>query len=123
VSDFLVTPPAETEWRFDPHEFASRLAERWPDAEIADVSHLDIGSQVRFKMAPYEGAYSVLGHLADGGQRIGLEGGLEESAAVAEWARGVVPLEQELIFWDQGYSFDVPLTEGITRDEIVAAAA
>jgi hypothetical protein len=121
VSDFLVSPPAQTDWRFDADDFAARLAEHWPDAEIVDVSHLDIGAHLRFELVPLEGGYPLLGHLAGDGQVIGLEGGLEESAAVAEWARAVVPREQELIFWDQGYSFDVRLTEGITREQIVAA--
>jgi hypothetical protein len=121
VSDFLVSPPAETAWQFDADDFEARLRERWPEAEVSDLEDITARALRRFEI-PLSGPVELVGHLMADRQVLGLEGTLEDSAAVAEWARSIVPAGQQLIFLDQGYSFHVPLTEGITRDEIVAAA-
>lgn len=122
MSDFLVSPPSETEWRIDPEEFVARLQERWPDARLS-IHEPDSSLAALTFEVPVEGEYPPRGELMRDGQVVGLEGGLRESAEVAAWMREIVPLEQALIFWDQGYHFHVPLTEGTTPDAIVAAAA
>jgi hypothetical protein len=120
VSDFLVSPSAETSWRLEPGEFAQRVHERWPGARVSILDKPDAWAAVRFAI-PFEGGTELDGHLANDGQALGFDGDLPESATVAVWVRELVPPEQELLFYDQGYEVDVPLTEGITRDEIVAA--
>jgi len=119
MSDFLVSPSSETAWQLDPGEFARRLQERWPAAQVREAAP-DSLAALSFSL-PIGGNHSPHGDLMRDGQVVGLEGGLAESAEVASWVREVVAAEQKLIFPDQGYSFSVPLTEGITRDEIVAA--
>jgi hypothetical protein len=118
MSDFLVSPSRETPWRMEPGEFVARLRERWPEAEVI-VREPGSYAAVSFEV-PIEGDYPPRGQLMSDGQAVGLEGGLSESAEVAGWIREIVQPEQELIFYDQGYSFHVPLTAGITPDEIVA---
>ena len=86
------------------------------------VRDADSLAAVSFEV-PVEGENPPRGELMGDGQAVGLEGGLRESAEVAAWIRDLVPSEQELIFYDQGYHFHVPLTDGKTPDEIVAAAA
>lgn len=119
MSDFLVSPSRETPWRMEPGEFLERLRDRWPDAQVV-VRDADSLAAVSFEV-PIEGEYPPRGELMSDGQVVGLEGGLSESAEVAAWVRDIVPAEQELIFYDQGYHFHVPLTVGITREAIVAA--
>ena len=72
MSDLLVSPSRDTDWRFEPAEFVRALRERWAAAQVTTFE-----------------------------------------------VRSVVPPDQELIVSDQGYSFDVPLTEGIEPAEIV----
>jgi hypothetical protein len=120
VSDFLVSPSQETDWRIEPDEFVARLRERWPDAQVTTHEPGSLAA-VTFELE-LAGSYPPRGELMSDGQVVGLEGGLRESAEVAGWVREIVPPEQELIFYDQGYHFHVPLTEGITAGEIAAAA-
>jgi hypothetical protein len=119
MSDFLVSPSQETAWSIDPEEFEEQLRERWPDAEVWPGDP-DSQRALTFEL-PSVGDVPPRGRLMRDGQVVGLDGDVPESAEVASWFREVVPAQQELVFWDQGYSFHVPLTEGITRDEIVAA--
>ena len=121
MSDFLVSPPRETSWRMAPDDFAARMQDRWPDADVRILSEPDAWAALRFEVQPGDSMPTVDGHLAHDGQVVGLDGDVPETAAIAAWLREIVPEEQELIYWDQGYEVDVPLTEGITPDDIVAA--
>ncbi|MBE2314956.1 hypothetical protein DVA67_003155 [Solirubrobacter sp. CPCC 204708] len=118
MSTFLVSPSSDTPWSLDPEAFALRLKARWPEIEVRELE--DSLNALSFRV-PVDGDYPPLGHLMSDGQAVTLEGGLAESAEVAAWMREIVEPEQELLFYDEGYSFDVPLRPGITRDEIVAA--
>jgi hypothetical protein len=120
VSDLLVSPSRETDWRFDPDDFERLLRERWPDAEVKRFEDPGFLTALDFRVRLEDGR-AVDGNLGRDGQIVGLDGDIPESAEVAAWVRSVVPSQQELIFWDQGYSFDVPLTEGIRPEQIVAA--
>ena len=62
----------------------------------------------------------VDGNLSRDGQVVGLDGDIPEAAELAAWIRSVVPAGQELIFYDQGYHFDVPLRPDTTPQEIIA---
>ncbi len=118
MSDLLVSPSSDTDWRFDPDEFVRLLGERWPDAQVTTFDDPDFLSALDFRVELGDGRH-VEGNLSRDGQVIGLDGDVPEAAEVAAWVRSVVPQDQELIFWDQGYNFDVPLTEGIEPTEIV----
>jgi len=119
VSDFLVSPSRETEWSVAPDEFVERLRARWPDAEVEWAEPESLAA-LAFTIG-FEGGHDLDGRLMSDGQVVGLDGGLEESAHVAAWVRDIVGPEQELVFWDQGYGFHVPLVSGITSQEIVDA--
>jgi hypothetical protein len=119
VSDFLVSPSRETEWTISPDEFVERLRARWPEAQV-EMADPDSLAALAFTIG-FEGSYDLDGRLMSDGQVVGLDGGLEESAHVAAWVRDIVQPEQELVFWDQGYNFHVPLVSGITPQEIVEA--
>ena len=121
MSDLLVSPSRDTDWRFDPDEFVRLLRERWHDAQVTRFEDPDFLAALDFRVGLRDGRH-VDGNLSRDGQVVGLDGDLPEAAEVAAWVRSVVRPDQELIFWDQGYDFDVPLTEGIEPDAIVAAA-
>jgi hypothetical protein len=119
VSDLLVSPSRETDWRLAPDEFVDLLRDRWPDAEITEFDDPDFLAALDFRVTLDDGTI-VDGNLSRDGQVVGLDGDIPETAEVAAWVRSVVPAEQELIYYDQGYHFDVPLTPGVTAPEIVA---
>jgi hypothetical protein len=119
VTDFLVSPSRNTSWRMNPDEFASRLRERWAQAEVTEEDE-DLLSALRF-VIPFEDGRTLTGYLMRDGQVVELNGDVSASAETAVWVRQLVPDEQELIFWDEGYNVDVPLTEGIRPGDIVSA--
>ena len=119
MTDFLVSPSGDTSWRMNLDEFASRLRERWAQAEVTEDGK-DLLSALRF-VIPFEDGRTLTGHLMRDGQVVELNGDVSASAETAVWVRQLVPDDQELIFWDEGYNVDVPLTGGIRPDDIVSA--
>jgi hypothetical protein len=77
--------------------------------------------QLTIRAQPRLDEHQLDGWLMRDGQVVEPNGGLEESAVIAAWMRTIVPDDQELIFWDEGYHFDVQLVPGIPADDIVAA--
>jgi hypothetical protein len=118
VSDLLISPSRETDWRLDPDEFIRLLRDRWRDAEITEFDDPEFLAALDFRVK-LDGR-QVDGNLSRDGQVVGLDGDIPEAAEFAAWLRSVVPPDQELIFYDQGYHFDVPLRPDITPEEIVA---
>ena len=121
VSDLLVSPSSDTDWRLGPDEFTRMLRDRWPDAEITEFEDPEFLAALDFRVTLDDGK-QVDGNLSRDGQVVGLDGDIPEAAELAAWVRSIVPPEQELIFYDQGYHFDVALTPAITPQEIVAGA-
>jgi hypothetical protein len=119
VSDLLISPSKETDWRFDAGEFVRVLRDRWPEAEIIEFEDPEFLAALDFTVTLDDGS-RVDGNLSRDGQVVGLDGDIPETAELAAWIRSVVPPEQELLFYDQGYHFDVALTPGISPPEIVA---
>jgi hypothetical protein len=110
-----------TDWRIDIEEFEQRLRAASPHAQIwrsADPGSLAV---LRFNVA-FTDEHQLDGWLMQDGQVVELNGGLEESAVIAAWMRTIVPGDQELNFWDEGYHFDVPLVPGMNHHQIVDAA-
>jgi hypothetical protein len=119
VSGFLVSPSVETDWRLDPDEFETRLRADWPEADVSPVETPESIAAVQF-VVPLEERLD--GRFWRNGQVLELQGRPEESAELAAWFRRIVPAEQELLFYDQGYEVHLPLTEETTASDIVTAA-
>ena len=117
----LISPSRETPWHFEAGEFVRLLLERWPGADIRLMAADNPFTTLDFEL-PLPGApHPVDGSLAADGQAVWVRGDIPQGATVAEWIRSVVPAEQELVFCDQGYNFDVALVAGVTAKQIVAA--
>jgi hypothetical protein len=119
MADWAISPTAETDWQFEPEDFARRLRERWPDAATKST---DYGNRVVEFTVRLEGGVTAEGYLAKTNDTVWLEGAPEPAAQIAAWVRQQVPDDQELSFYDQAYEAVVPLPPGITADEIAAAA-
>ena len=119
MSDWAVSPSAETDRQMDPDDFARRLQERWPEA-IVEPS--DRSTRTIEFIVPVGDDSQVGGYLAKSRKAAWFDGDVAPAAEVAAWLREQVPADQELSFYDQAYEVVVPLRPGITPDEIVAAA-
>lgn len=119
MADWAISPTEETDWRFEPDDFARRLSDRWPDAETESTEY---GNRAVEFTVPLDGGETVEGYLAKTGDVVWLDGAVEPAAQIAAWVREQVPGEQELSFYDQAYEAVVPLRPGIAADEIAAAA-
>lgn len=62
----------------------------------------------------------LTGSLDRTGQVIALDGWLEDCAVFAVWFRFLVPVEQQLAFYDEAYSADVELGTATTAEELIA---
>ena len=52
---------------------------------------------------------------------ISVDGDFDDCAAFALWFRSLVPPQQPLLFYDQGFNVDVPLTAETTIQDLRAA--
>jgi hypothetical protein len=118
-----ISPSRESPWHFGSGDFVGALLRRWPEAEIRLMDADDDFVALDFTV-PLGGEHPILCSLTADGRGVWVRRStVVQGAVVAAWVRGLVPPEQELVFYDQGYSFDVPLTPGITPEEIEAAVA
>jgi hypothetical protein len=115
--DYLVSPPAETDWRLDPADFEAALRARWPVVDF----HPNTGDMYAFDFGVEVDGGRVDGGFARDGQVLGLGGDLFPCAQVAVWFRELVPAEQPLLFYDQGYNGHAELTPGMSAAALVEA--
>jgi hypothetical protein len=116
--DYLVSPPAETEWRMDPAHFEAALRADW---SVVHIHRGGADGMYAFDFAVVVGTESVDGGFALDGQVLGLLHDVYLCAEVAAWFRTLVPAEQPLLFYDQMFNADAELRPGMTGRELAAA--
>ena len=100
----------------DPAEFRDALLRRWPNAEVEEVTGT-------LRTAALDLYVDVEGNRLDGtlsrdGLTVALEADVHASARFALWFRSIVPHTQPLLFYDEGYTADVPLTTETTEEQL-----
>lgn len=118
MSSYFISPPEPTPWTIDAEAFARELCRAWPAAQLERLSDPAGLHQLRWTIASGLPA-PIEGTLARDGQTVHLDGDVRAAAAVARWVRSLVPPQQALIFYDEGFSADVALTPEVTDDELV----
>src|SRR5262245_65184905 len=58
----------------------------------------------------------LAGTLSRDGLAVSLEADVHASAPFARWLRSIVPSTQPLLFYDEGYTADIPLTAETTEE-------
>jgi hypothetical protein len=116
VADYFVSPKDYSDLRVESSQLARALAERWPDVRV--VERDDAANTLRWAVRMPEGR-ELWGELQGPGQVAALEGELVDAAEFARWLRRQIPGRYSLIFYDEGYAHDVPLTDSTSVEELV----
>ena len=114
MADFLVSPPESTDLRIEPSQLERALRESWPDVRFIKDQVVE---SLRWALTITPGR-ELWGELQPDGQAVALDGDVRDAAEFARWLRGQVPQRYALIFYDQGYAHDVPLTERTSVEEL-----
>jgi hypothetical protein len=106
-------------WSLTRDDLVREIRERWPDATVqtADVlSETDPARDVVWHTGT--GSERVDGSSHVSGQCIYVDGQNDAVAPVVAWYRQLVPADQEVIFCDDTYSFDLQLEPNVTPASI-----
>ena len=115
---YLASAPFKTGWKMEPAQFAAYLSQRWPSAEIHDGDSASL-FPLDWKIDMPGGL--LMGNFSDDPLGISVDGDFDDCAAFALWFRSLVPATQPLLFYDEGFNEDVPLTFETTVEELRAA--
>lgn len=115
---YLVSAPVKTKWKIEPAVFIARLTERWPGVKVRERA-VDFPFSYDWEIEMPGGVFD--GRLSEDPWGVSLDGDLEDCVAFALWFRSLAPPEQPLLFYDDCFSVDVPLTYQTTAADIVAA--
>ena len=120
MGSYFVSPPEApiNGWTITEAELAEAVRTRWPDAEIEAVSQPESLHILRWTLT-IDGNW-VDGSLTKKGWTVHLEGDIRAVAIFALWLRELVPPSQPLLFYDEGYSFDIAITSSTSPEDLVA---
>jgi len=107
-------------WSLNRDDLARELRNRWPDAVVlmADASSgADPARDVVWHTGAGSGRLDGSSHVS--GQCIYLEGQNDAVAPAVAWYRRLVPEDQEVIFCDDTYSFDLEVEPDMTPAAIL----
>lgn len=116
--DYFISPPVKTSWNMPASEFVSYLVRRWPSAKIRETKDPNLSPEWQIEMPGgllYGECYRRLPGVVFSAYT------LEDLAAFALWFRSLVPPEQPLLFYEEGFNWDMELKPNTTAKEILAA--
>lgn len=107
-----------TEWSADVAELKKQLIRLWPTiriSELGDDSHRSLDFEVQMPNS------LVVGGVDRAGRCLIVEGELEDCVELALWFRRIVPAAHEVLLFDEGYSWSVPLRPATSKIEVIRA--
>src|SRR5262249_50053504 len=116
--DYLVSSPIKTKWKLEASEFVARLMDRWPSAKVRRLTS-DFNFSHAWEIEMPGG--TLKGEFNPGLSGIAIDGDLGDCAALALWFRSLVPPAVPLLFYDDCFNVDVPLTHRTTAADLIAA--
>lgn len=112
----FVSPPSATTWKISSDDLSNQIATRFAPVTTEQVGG-EGGPVLEWTWASPDGP--VDGRLDRDLNCIVLEGELGRCAEVAVWFRGLVPVEQPLVVYDEAYSADLALNVDTLPSTIV----
>lgn len=116
MGSYIVSPPKETPWQMDLQAFAVELRQHWAEIVLrtsTTAGHTAIEWTLPMEHGPLEGG------IDRSGQAVYMDGDIRDCAQFAVWVRTLVPLQQGLIFYDEGYSADVNIEAESSVNDLV----
>lgn len=114
----LISSPTETAWRVDPDELGQLLQKLSSRISIRHQNMHSTAHALEWDWSTPDGP--IEGSLNAARDCVVLDGDVERCAEFAVWFRSVVPPDQDLLFYDEGYSADVPLLMNTTAEALAA---
>ncbi|MEC4984066.1 MAG: hypothetical protein SAJ37_01620 [Oscillatoria sp. PMC 1068.18] len=114
--EYLITPTASTSWKINLVDFTQSLQQQWSDVKIRTVTNSDDYYALEWVILKGE---RLDGALHRDGQGVSLDRSLKICASFAIWFRSLVPETQNLLFYDQGFNFQINLNLKTTKSEII----
>jgi hypothetical protein len=117
--EYLITPYQPTQWKINTVDFIENLEKSWHDTTIKTLTNPDDYYSIEWVIKIPEKGTRLDGALHRDGQGISLDGYLEDCATFAIWFQSLVPENQELMFYDQGYNYCLKLQPNTAISDII----
>ncbi|WP_017582351.1 hypothetical protein [Nocardiopsis valliformis] len=113
---FLVFVEGDTGgWRVDRKSLTEAVSARWPEVGIDSTHH----SEVRSLLWEFETEHGPgEAYLHQGGTCLYMDVWQEDAVWLAIAFRELAPADLDLVFCDEGYTFDVQLRAGATEADL-----
>jgi hypothetical protein len=108
------------DWALSRESLVEALRRRWPEASVEFGDRgpdADPVTDVVWTMGSGSALFEGSAHAS--GQCIYLDGENPDVASVASWYRSLIPPDEEVVFCDDTYSFDMVLEPGASAEEIL----
>ena len=116
--NYYLSPPEATSWTMSPSEFAQNLTRSWPDAKVQSTTNPELSPEWEICMP----GGILLGRFYPRLSGVVFNGStLDDLINFALWYRSLVPAEQPLLFYEEGFNWDMDLRPEATKQEILAA--
>lgn len=114
----FISPPAKTNWKVDPVQLSAHMQEYSPPVEFKVHGECSAGHYLEWTWLTPDGP--VEGSLDIECTCVVVDGDVRRCAEFVVWFRTLVPKEQELVLYDEGYSADIMVTSESTAEDLAA---
>jgi hypothetical protein len=114
---YFISPPEETDWKIDVNALCKAISLNWSKATIEIVNNPNSLYILTWSMEI--NTYLLDGTLTKDRNVVYLDGDIRACAIFALWFRQQVPSEQKLIFYDEGYSCDIVLSQETSEVDLI----
>ncbi|HEY6253226.1 MAG TPA: hypothetical protein VI685_24995 [Candidatus Angelobacter sp.] len=116
--NYYISPPEKTNWSMSPSEFVANLVKRWPNARVRTTNNPEFSPawEIQMRNGILDGRFypPLPGVVFSSGDE-------EHLVTFVLWFRSLVPPEQPLLFYQEGFGMHVEVKPDTTVKEILAA--
>jgi len=115
--NFLISDFEENTVHIEVIDFLIKLQSQWTQVKMEYVSGQNNGFRVRWELEI--NGNSLLGGVHQNLQGVSIEGQFEAIANFAVWFRHLIPFNQKLFLYDEGFNNHAELFENTTTSELL----